>query len=87
MQLADYKKVRDILSKVNTHIIGNLAHQNYIYIINKKILYKKLQALKSILVSLGEMKEGRILEEYKALLQWNKKEKVIIWLRKWEMTY
>ena len=86
-QLMEYKEVTESLNKVITHIQATISGRNVIYTTDQRSAHARLRSLQSAIAPTSQMEKGRILQDYKALQSWNKKEKIESWVRRWESTY
>ena len=85
--LKRYERVRSTLNRVKNFITSTITRRNIGYITDKETPYDMLISLRLALSPTSEMHEGRIIQEYKALQVWNKRESIETWIRKWETTY
>ena len=86
-ELVGVERVRRVLTRVFQQIEATVAKKNHIYLRGKSTPHEALLSLQSALSPTREVEERRIVDEYRSLLKYNKRERIEAWLQRWENIY
>ena len=77
----------DVLKFLNTHIISTVDRINMMHFMKMKIVYQKLQSLKTHIIFIDRIKKLKIIKKYKALQKIFKLQQIAQWINNWKKIY